>query len=355
MKQEQDKRPDSISLSGTTLDVYGNKLNESLQSLSLIFQKDMIGTPIDSKAIQYYLKRLKNSLECLRMKYRYSDRGLEIDSTDSGFPTYYEFSLLWVDSESAEEKQAHLLPQSVIKRKMVDHFFSEMSDNPKLLSQMADRVYYDTVSTTDIFFPMNLGELMKVGENSYVFHWATFDSRLNTPFVYVMSFETSYDEAFHLSQDIMKEFIEVIKFEGAPTRKLNLTAMSIDEKLPYIHPKILKRFSLGPFYAEDIVTHVSGEINDLLSTGQPGRRFLMKLGEETIFSAKQQQKTGFLSIGKKVEIFYLPADKPLLRNKGISSEGSYVILPYELHQNSRGLFHQENVFSFDTKGNIVHV
>ena len=348
----------TILLRGDSLSRYIDKLNIPLQTLSVILENKQMGDELERLAIQDCLEKFKTSLNCLSLKHKLSDTGLEIDAVHSGFPTYYEFSLVAVDKRTSDEKKSYMLPQLAIKRKMIDHIFSKKKDCQNLLSDMYTRVYYDRVSTVDIFQLLNLGRLIKTGEQTYMYYWSMIDSQYNTPCIYVLNFESSYPRPLEESQDLMKILLETIHSYGAIRQNLLVTATGIDNSLPFIQPKILKRFSLSSFCAHDIVTnHVCDETRSLLSMGQEGRRFLFRIDEEAIVSSHQEKrKKGLFSSdkGKVVEIFHLSPD-PKLRNQGVSLKRSYVILPYELHQKSVNMFNDFDVFSFDTKGDINHV
>jgi len=306
--------------------------------------------------VRKHLQRFLNSLQSLHMKYSYGEGEdtLNIDATDSGFPNHYELSKLEVDQIQAKQFVVDKLPVSVMKRKMVDYMFKKQKDPVHLLSNLAERVYYDSLLSHEQFNLFSTGNLIDLGNGGYVYDWAAFDSSTNMPYIYTMTFETSFEKSFHTSPDEVMQFLKVVKSWGNRAPKLNLVAAGIDSDLSHIHPKVLKRVRIGPFFAADFAQHSDDKVNSLLALADPGRRFILEMREDHVFSEKQVQPKKLFAKGQKREIFHVPKQDMDLYERGISGGESMVILPYELHQNMGRLFEKSRVFSFDKQGHINH-
>ena len=103
-----------------------------------------------------------------------------------------------------------------------------------------------------------------------------------------------------------------------------------------------------------MIPHSDEQVNSLLSLAEPGRRFILQMREDHVFSKKQVTSKKIFAKGQKREIFHVPTQDLDLYEKGISGGESFVILPYELHQHMGKLFEQSRIFSFDQEGNIHH-
>lgn len=343
---------DNIPLKRDELERYFRKIARSFEVLLRVYQETGLESE-EATFVRSYLQRYINSLRALRMKYLFSEDGnLKIDGSDCGFPNYHEFSKLMIDSERTEQELAKVLPSLVLRRKMVDYMFTHQADPVHMLPSMGYRAYLDELASHEQFLVYNPGQILKLKNNMYMYHWACIDPSSNIPFIYFMVFEASSENPFHTSPEAMEEFFRVVKSEGSRAPKLNILATSIDAELPNIHPKLIKRLSIGPFYSEGFSEPDSDEIQSLLQTGGNGRRFILFLRSEHIFSNRQVVTNSFFSKGQKREIFHVPDYNADLYAKGISGEESSVILPHEILQHNRKVFEGHRIFSFDTEGNI---
>ncbi len=347
---------ENLPLQGDEFERYFAKIGVSFETLLKIYKKTSVSENEEEEIVRNYLKRFLNSMQCLRMKYLYSDKELKINSCDSGFPSHYEFSSLETDMTEGESKIKGLLPQLTIKRKIIDSIFENNEDPIDLLKKMSERTFLDMLFSKEQFHLFSPGNLIRLNnDKEYMYYWATFDYSTNIPYIYIMVFETSYDEVFHESEEAMQEFFKTVKSNGTRAPNLNIVAVSIDEELRKVHPKIIKRISIGPFYAEGFSSHSNDEINSLLSLGDTGRRFIILMRHEHVFSAKQVISNSFFRGEQKREIFHVPEYDTELYSRGISNGESIVILPYEIHQQAGDIFDKSRIFSFDKEGNLNYV
>lgn len=345
---------DNFPLKRDELERYFRKMGISFEILLRTYQESGMGVESQEAIyIRAYLQRYINSLRALRIKYLFSeDNNLKIDRSDSGFPTYHEFSKLQVDMERTEAELAKIVPSLVLRRKMIDSIFTDRIDPTHMLPMMGYRAYLDELASHEQFLPFTPGQLLRLKDNSYVYHWACVDPSTNIPYMHFMAFESTYETPFHTSSEATKEFLRVIKSEGSRAPKLNILATSIDTELPHVHPKLIKRLSIGPFYSEGFSEPSSKEIQELLQVGKEGRRFILFLRSEHVFSSRQVTTNSFFSKGQKREIFHVPEYNTELYAKGISGEESSVILPHEILQHNRKVFDGHRICSFDTERTI---
>lgn len=328
-------------------DEYGQYFRLLRQAFTILTKwYEKIGADFESKTVANALIRLLNTAEALRLKYTYDlEHFLKVDLTESGFPNYLEIEAVSNDYLRKDEILPTLPTLSTLIRMLLDHLFKYREDSAGLLCRLSQRSYLTALTADKIFFPFTPGELVcqkertKNGARQYIFTWFTFDFRTNLPFVYIMTFEQdAREEALEDRGSAWKEFSEAIFAEGSRASQLRLVAEGIDNRLTYIHPKVIKRICLGPIYAGFLMDNYQDNsdkwqqaFKSLIEKTQCDDGFVMLLTDEILFS-KGEVKVGSIFNSKVRQVFHVPEDDLECYVRGISVVHRYALLPHCLWQ-----------------------
>ena len=124
---------------------------------------------------------------------------LMVDGRDSGFPVAAELMTM---ANDAQQAQAHLAGMPSVeehKHRMVQTILSECSLPTKLQFSLSQKLYYEELLRGNLFWVRNdaqaewLGDVN--GRRKFRLHWATYDSQVNLPVIYMMEVEDSGREA----------------------------------------------------------------------------------------------------------------------------------------------------------------
>lgn len=340
-----------IPLNGDDFNLYFQKLFLTFEILKVVYNS--IDTK-ESEIIFTNLRKLENTFKALRFKYMYSiddDKKLKIDKTDSGFPNFYEIDSLMVDLKNLNELKLDAKKLNLLKEELLNELLSkDGSDINFLLSDLSFSSYINHISEEDLFLSFNEGLLEEIDSSSdknlsYSYFWSTYDVSTSMPYIYIMTFECSKEDDLTLIVDALKKVAN-----RAPN--LNIVAASIDEKLINIHPKILKRIAIGPFYSSKFAEDLNDDITKIFTYGDEGKKFLLFIEDEFVYAHKEVISNNFLSKDTVRQLFYVPSHKLELYDKGVSDVTKKVILPYKLHQHIKGIIDIDTIYSFDNEGEI---
>lgn len=350
---------DRVALERDELGVYFAKIEKNFQIIRQIYDcKAKVGCS-ESAIVSSFTERLFRTFLALRLKYLYTldDIQLKIDTTDSGFVHHYEISHLEADLANKAAALMDLPSRAAIKADMVDEMVNQKRQPEALLALMSKRCYFESLDADALFLSFNHGTLTQVadaaGHEVYSYYWSCYDAVSNIPYIYIMVFESSYTPSLSDLPDEIAAFKQVVKTDGGRAPNLNVVAASIDDRLEHIHPKILKRIRLGPFYSRLFSQGLSATFAEFLECGDAHEQFALKIEQEVLFSMKQVVSKAIFSRDKLREIYFVPDEQLELYEKGVSSLQKYMIMPYKLHQHATEVASGYKVISFDKQG-VIH-
>lgn len=149
-----------------------------------------------------------------------------------------------------------------------------------------------------------MGEI--VGRRKYRIHWATYDSQVNLPVIYMMELEDSGRDALPTDARRWPEVQAHLSVQALGGLKLVTIARGFDEDFDDLHPKRLRRFHLGPMYS-NAYTRQNGPLHDVLAEAKApeGQDWAMVWTEEELLSDRViEEKAGWFSTVER-EIFAL--------------------------------------------------
>ncbi|KEJ90815.1 hypothetical protein [Sulfitobacter donghicola] len=291
-----------------------------------------------------YAVKLTYTFKALSWKYLLVGRetgrffgSLMIDGRDSGFPVTEELMTMANDAQQAKVHLSTMPSVEVHKDRMVQTILSEQKLPTKLQFSLSQRLYYEELLRGDLFWVRNDAQIEWIGEKdgrrSYRIHWATYDSQVNLPVIYIMEVEDSGREALPRDTRRWPEVQAHLSAQALGGLKLVTIARGFDEDFDDLHPKRLRRFHLGPMYSH-AYTRQNGPLRDVLAEAKApeGDDWAMVWTEEDLLSDSViHEKSGWFS---KVErqIFALDPMGGQMPDMGATRTERSIILPQRPYQ-----------------------
>jgi hypothetical protein len=291
-----------------------------------------------------YAMNLTYTFQALSWKYLLVGRetgrffgSLSIDGRDSGFPIAEELMTMANDAQNAKSHLAAMPSVDAHKDQMVQAILSDRKIPTKLQFSLSQRLYYEELLRGELFWLSNdaQAEYMgrKDGRRGYRVHWATYDSQVNLPVIYMMELKDSGREP--LSRDARRwpKVQAHLSAQALGGLKLVTIARGFDEDFDDLHPKRLRRFHLGPMYSH-AYTRQNGPLRDVLAEAKApdGQDWAMVWTEEELISDRViEEKSGWFSTVER-EIFALDPMGEQLPDLGATNTERSIILPQRPYQ-----------------------
>ena len=296
--------------------------------------------------LQNYLDALANTFTALSYKYLFAGRVssslpdlLDIDRQESGFPIYQE--LLQMASDAMQmEKHLKTLPNlQKLKQDMVRHILNEHSTPSEFQYAASQRLYYGKLAEKNLFWAQNDPQASWQGNigpsrRKFLVHWASYDSQLNIPVIYLMDLEDSGSRSIVKDERRWPRVQAQLMAQSSASLKLVTIARGFDEDFDHLHPKRLRRFFVGPMYSHAF-TEQTGPLRDVLAdaSGQEGLDWSLAWTVETLISERTEKKsTGFFSSAER-QIYQLdPLAGVGKADEGATHQQRSLILPQRAYQ-----------------------
>jgi hypothetical protein len=320
-----------------------------LSDVAALSNKEKLITTAEARILSSYLGALTNTFTALSYKFLMSHRigdresaGISIDKSESGFPVFQELMQMASDATQAKIHLKSLPTQERLKKDMVNHILTEKSSPTKLQYAMSQRLYYEYLAQENLFLTQNHPQLVWVGKSmsdgkndtrrSYLVHWASYDSQTNLPAVYLMELEDTASRALVHDERRWPQVQSHLMAQAVSGLKLLTIAKGFDSDFDSLHPKLLRRFHLGPMYSHAF-TEQHGPLRDVLSeaSGQPGLDWALAWTVESLLSEDTfKEKTG---IFKKSERQVFKLDPGLAgKESGATDVQRSLIIPHRAYQ-----------------------
>ena len=305
-----------------------------------------------------HLDRLKVAHECWEYSTRFWD-GFKIDTRDSGFPIYQHMLQLENDRGSANRRLEELPTAQQIRREMVEKLLRYRQHPGDLQKKMAERLYYETLADYDIFFthtrPQTVRQSVnrRTGRPYYVVQWATYDGGANLPLIYVAVIEDSSGDAPKVNEhedghqpwpaseaipglpnrDLSAEFEAFVDAHSSYSLTLTTIATALDKDFPELHPKQLRRFIVGPFFAGGFTNHAEEVQGILDKVDDPDNMWLMTWTSQELWSKEERPaRWGLWGKSAPEEVFHINTDDIDCVQQGVSAVERRALIPHEAYQ-----------------------
>lgn len=228
---------------------YLNRLSSRLSNLSEILKRE------GNEFVIPYLEIVKNSIDCLTLKYEIKgedkiDFSLTIDPSDSGFPTVKDFYLLEKNKGEAKE----ILEQLPGRDEIIDKIRKAIlrGDSPINWQIVLKRYnFYTKLSKSKVLKEYHLNEPKFIKEENgrrfYTQEWSCIEMAKNIPVFYRMCF--TQDRRHPSLEEAPNYRLETLIYQ-TKLSMINLQSFAAlaDREIEEVHPKFIERYEIGPYY-----------------------------------------------------------------------------------------------------------
>ena len=312
------------------------------------------------ETLNEHLWRLRHSFRCWRHKCHFTQT-FKIDRAESGFPVFQQVLNLTADRDRVQERLLDVPPAPQLREEMLEMLL-KYKQFPRVQQRaLAERTFLDALRSNEIFTAFTEPKTLRHSKNPrsnrpyYVIHWAAYDGSAHLPMVYVAVIEDSSPNAPKpRRQPSTKKrrgpwgFIDAGEFPNIELRdqlrrfvashsaySLTLTtiATALDKDFPTLHPKQLRRFVLGPFYAGGITDH-NEKVQKVLDTVQDSpENWLLTWTMQELHSKEEiPAKHGIWGGAQAKEIFFIDTGDVDCVAQGVSAIERHALIPHTAYQ-----------------------
>ncbi len=317
-----------------------------LSAVAELSKREKLITSAEVDMLNGYLESLSNTFTALSYKFLMADRvgaqaNLEfsIDKSESGFPIFRELMQMASDATQAKKHLKSLPSQERLKKDMINHILTEQSAPTQLQYALSQRIYYEYLVGKDLFLSQNhpqiiwVGKDMKAGRRTYLVHWAAYDSQTNLPVIYLMELEDTSNRALPHDERRWPRVQTHLMAQAVSGLKLLTIAQGFDKDFDSLHPKMLRRFHLGPMYSHNF-TEQHGPLRDVLSeaSGEPGLDWALAWTVESLVSdTVKTEKVGIFKSAER-QVYALNKMDFKMADSGATDINRSLILPHRAYQ-----------------------
>lgn len=299
----------------------------------------------DEAVITGYLQSIASTFQALSMKYLMTGRDggsvlapLAFDGHESGFPVFRELLTMANDAQQAERHLRGMMSKADLKAEMIRAIVGELEIPTKLQYAMSQRLYYEELATSELFWVQNDPQAIWLGDvdrdrGLYLLHWAVYDSQVNLPTIYLMEVEDTGRYALPKDQGRWPEAQAHLMAQSVAGLKLLTIAQGFDRDFDDLHPKRLRRLHIGPMYSS-AYTRQSGPIRKVLEDAKSpeGEDWALAWTVEELESERvETEKSGWFSTVER-QIFALDPFSGRGADTGATRTVRSVILPERPYQ-----------------------
>ena len=301
-------------------------------------------TRTEARIFGRYLSAVTGTFRALSFKYLMTGRAegsprLTFDRHESGFPVAQELMMMALDSAQVQKHLNGMASESELKDRMVRQIVRDLTVPTQLQFALSQRLYYEALSVAvgeagGIFWPKNDPDLQFIrevdGRRHFLLHWAVYDTQVNLPVVYLLDVEDSGKKALP-NDDRRWPMVQAhLMAQSVMGLKLLTIAQGFDKDFSGLHPKRLRRITLGPMYSHNF-TLQSGPISQVLSDAKAadGDDWALVWTVEDLLSEREEEvKDGWFSSAER-QVFKLD---PFAPDSGMTRMDRMVILPERPYQ-----------------------
>lgn len=292
-----------------------------------------------------YAAKLTHTFRALSLKYLLvgHDTGrffgsLTIDERDSGFPVAEEIMTMANDAQQAATHLENMASVTTLKNEMVQTILGDRKVPTKLQFALSQRLYYEELAKGDLFWVQNDPQADWTGNISdqrrtFRLHWATYDSQVNLPVIYLMELEDTGQIALPKDERRWPEVQAHLSAQALGGLKLVTIARGFDQDFGDLHPKRLRRFHVGPMYSH-AYTRQAGPLREVLAEAHApaGQDWALVWTEEELRSDRViEEKSGWFSTVER-EVFALDPFGVQGPDLGATRSERSIILPQRPYQ-----------------------
>ena len=296
-------------------------------------------TRTEARVLGRYLAALTGTFRALNYKYLMTGRAegsphLTFDRHDSGFPVAQELMVMALDAAQVGKHLGGMASEVELKDRMVRQMLRELTVPTQLQFALSQRLYYETLAAGGIFWARNDPDCQWIEDKGdrkhFLVHWAVYDTQVNLPEVYLLDVEDSGKKPLPNDDRRWPRVQAHLMAQSLAGLKLLTIAQGFDKDFEGLHPKRLRRITLGPMHSHDF-TLQSGPISQVLADANApdGSDWAMVWTVEDLISDREEEvKDGWFSTVER-QVFRLDAFAP---DSGATRVERMVILPERPYQ-----------------------
>ncbi len=301
-------------------------------------------TRTEARILGRYLTAITGAFKALSYKYLMTGRSegaprLTFDRHESGFPVAQELMMMALDAAQVQKHLGGMASVAELKDRMVRQIVRDLEVPTQLQFALSQRLYYEALAVAvgeagGIFWPKNDPDAQFIRDvgarRHFLVHWAVYDTQVNLPVVYLMDVEDSGKKALPNDDRRWPLAQAHLMAQSVMGLKLLTIAQGFDKDFTGLHPKRLRRITLGPMYSHDF-TLQSGPISVVLADAKApdGDDWaLVWTVEDLISDHEEEVKDGWFSSAER-QVFKMD---PFAPDSGITRMDRMVILPERPYQ-----------------------
>lgn len=300
-------------------------------------------TRSEARILGRYLSALTGTFKALSHKYLMTGRAegsprLTFDRHDSGFPVAQELMMMALDAAQVQKHLGGMASETELKDRMVRQIVRDLTVPTQLQFALSQRLYYEALAAGGIFWPRNdpdcqwIEDVRRDGteRKHFLLHWAVYDTQANLPVVYLMDVEDSGKKPLPNDDRRWPMAQAHLMAQSVMGLKLLTIAQGFDKDFAGLHPKRLRRITLGPMHSHDF-TLQSGPIAQVLADANApaGDDWALVWTVEDLISDREEEvKDGWFSSAER-QVFKLD---PIASDSGATKIERMVILPERPYQ-----------------------
>jgi hypothetical protein len=267
-------------------------------------------TRTEAHILGRYLAALNGTFRALSNKYLMTGRAdtaprLTFDRHESGFPVAQELMTMALDAAQVEKHLGGMAAEAEIKDRMVRQIVRDLTVPTQLQFALSQRLYYEALAAGGLFWARNDPEAQFIAETGarrhFLIHWAVWDTQTNLPVVYLFDVQDSGKKPLPGDDRRWPLVSQGLMAQSVGGLKVMTMAQGFDKDFEALHPKRLRRITLGPMHSHDF-TLQSGPISDVLkaASAPDGNDWALVWTVEDIVSDREEDvKDGWFSTANR--------------------------------------------------------
>lgn len=297
-------------------------------------------TRTEARVLGRYVAGVVATFRALNDKYLMTGKAeaasrLTIDRHESGFPVAQELMMMAVDAQQADKHLAGMASEAELKDRMIRTIVGELKLPAGLQFALSQRLYFEALKAGGIFWLRNDPDAQWLGQEGerrkYLVHWAVWDSGVNLPVVYLMDLEDSGKKPLPNDDYRWPQLQQKVLAQSVGGLKLLTIATGFDADFEGLHPRRLRRITLGPMYSAGF-TLQSGPISKVLEDARApdGEDWALVWTVEDLVSDREEAvKDGWFS-SRVRQVYKL--DSLTGADTGATTQERMIILPERPYQ-----------------------
>ncbi len=263
-------------------------------------------TRTEARIVGGYLAGVVATFKALSLKYLLTGKTeaaprLTIDRHESGFPVAQELMVMALDAAQADKHLSGMASEAELKDRMVRIIVGEQKIPAALQFALSQRLYFEALRAEGLFWARNDPAAQWIGQveerRHFLVHWAVWDTQVNLPVVYLMDVEDSGTRPLPNDDYRWPPLQHNLLAQSVGGLKLLTIATGFDKDFEELHPRRLRRLTLGPMYSASF-TLQSGPISKVLEDARApeGQDWALVWTVEDLISDREEEvKDGWFS------------------------------------------------------------